>query len=111
MIGFSDSLRMELARSGVSVTVVCPSWVVTEFHERLMDKEGTPKGPEGRRIYTKRTMTADRCAEIIMEAAGRRKREAIIWPGPLAMWFRLIAPSVLDRIIVRTFLRLSTKGK
>ena len=33
MHGFYDALRMELAQHGVSVTVVCPWWVVTEFHE------------------------------------------------------------------------------
>ena len=64
MIGFSDSLRMELAGARVSVTVVCPYWVVTEFHERYMDKEGQPKGPSGRAIYTEKTMTADQCAAI-----------------------------------------------
>jgi short-subunit dehydrogenase len=31
--GFSDSLRMELGNRGVSVTVIFPYWVVTEFHE------------------------------------------------------------------------------
>jgi len=51
-MGFSDSLRMELASTGVSVTVICPYWVVTEFHERFMDREGKPRGPGGRAIYT-----------------------------------------------------------
>jgi NAD(P)-dependent dehydrogenase (short-subunit alcohol dehydrogenase family) len=37
---FSDALRMELTEAGVSVTVVCPSWVVTEFHERMLDRDG-----------------------------------------------------------------------
>lgn len=30
--GFSESLRMELQSNGVSVTVISPYWVVTEFH-------------------------------------------------------------------------------
>ena len=67
--GFSDSLRMELAPAGVSVTVVCPYWVVTEFHEHFMNKDGQQKGPAGRAIYTKRMMTAERCAAIVLRAA------------------------------------------
>jgi short-subunit dehydrogenase len=38
MMGFSDSLRMEVEQAGVSVTVICPSLVVTEFHERYLDE-------------------------------------------------------------------------
>jgi short-subunit dehydrogenase len=104
LIGFSDSLRMELADTGVSVTVVCPYWVVTEFHERFMNKEGLPTGPRGRGIYTKGTMTADRCARIVLDAAWKRKREVLMAPGPIAMWLKLIAPSVVDRFIVKAFM-------
>lgn len=109
MEGFSDSLRMELARVGVSVTVICPYWVVTEFHERLMNQDGEARGPRGRAIYTPRMMTADRCAQIILEAARRRKREVVMRPGPLALGLKLIAPGLLDRLTVAIFLRPAIK--
>jgi short-subunit dehydrogenase len=104
MIGFSDSLRMELASAGVSLTVICPYWVVTEFHERFMDKDGRPRGPAGRGIYTEKTMTADRCAQIILAAARRRKREIVMRPGPLALWLHLVAPDLVDRLTVKMIL-------
>jgi short-subunit dehydrogenase len=97
--GFSDSLRMELAGSGVSVTVVSPYWVVTEFHERLMDKTGNPVGSKGRGLYTDRMMTAEKCARIIVSAAVQRKREVLLWPGPVALWLKLIAPGIMDKLI------------
>ena len=109
MIGFSDSLRMELEQAGVSVTAVCPSLVVTEFHERYLDRKGEPKGPSGRAIYTERTMTADRCAQIVLQAARRRKRQVAMRPGPLALWLKLIAPGLLDRLIITRFLRPAVK--
>lgn len=84
MLGFSDSLRMELAQSGVSVTLICPYWVATEFHENMMDRHGRPRGAGGRAIYTRRTMTADRCAAILVEAARKRKRQVVMAPGRLA---------------------------
>jgi len=108
-VGFSDALRMELTRTGVSVTVVCPYWVVTEFHERFVDAQGRPAGPRGRAIYTDKTMTADRCAQITLDAAWRRRREVVMWPGPAAAWLKLLAPGLLDRIVVRTFLRTAVR--
>jgi short-subunit dehydrogenase len=103
--GFSDSLRMELAKSGISVTVICPYWVVTGFHEHFMNKEGKPAGPSGRGIYTKKMMTADQCAQIVLRAAYRRKREVLMWPGPLAVWLKLVAPGLVDKLVVEAFLR------
>lgn len=107
--GFSDSLRMELAPKGVSVTVISPYWVVTEFHEHYLDKDGKPKGLSGRAIYTKRMMTADRCAEIILRAARRRKREVIMGPGRAGIWLRWIAPALQDKITIEKILRPAVK--
>ena len=91
---------MELRKDQVSVTVIYPYWVVTEFHERLLDKNGQARGPEGRAIYTKNMMTAEQCADIIVQAAKQRKREVVMGPGTMASWLKLIAPNLLDKIIV-----------
>ena len=50
-------------------------------------------------------MTADGCAQIILEAVRRRKREIVMGPGRLALWLKLIAPQFLDKLIVQIFLR------
>lgn len=105
MHGFYDSLRMELAQHGVSCTVICPWWVVTEFHEAQMNKDGLPRGERGRAYYSKKMMTADRCAEIILNAAYKRRREVLLGPGTLATWLKLIAPGFLDWFAVRVFLK------
>ena len=107
--GFSDSLRMELTQAGVSVTVICPYWVVTEFHERYLDKNGKPKGPAGRAIYTNKTMTSNRCAQIILKAARRRKREVLMGPGRMVVWLKLIAPNLADKMVIEAFLRPAVK--
>lgn len=109
VIGFSDSLRMEVEQAGVSVTVICPSLVVTEFHERYLDENGQPKGSAGRAIYTEHTMTADQCAHIVLRAARRRKRQVVMQPGPLALWLKLIAPGLVDRLTISRFLRPAVK--
>jgi short-subunit dehydrogenase len=108
MHGFFDSLRIEMIKNGVSVTIVCPYWVVTGFHEAQMDKEGVPKGPSGRAIYSENMMTAERCAEITLRAAYRRKRELLMGPGRLIAWLNLLAPGLMDRITV-SFLKAAVQ--
>jgi len=103
--GFSEAVRIELANEGVSVTLICPYWVVTEFHERYLDRDGNPKGPAGRALYTKNMMTAEQCAKIIIEAARRRIRQVVMSPGLLSMWLKLLAPDWLDKLVMRQFLR------
>ena len=104
MHGFYDALRMELLSHGVSCTVVCPYWVVTEFHEAQMNKDGVPRGSRGRAIYTNKMMTAERCAEITLRAAYKRRREVLMGPGALAVWLKLLAPGFLDWFSVKMFL-------
>ena len=107
--GFSESLRMDLAYDGVSVTLICPYWVVTEFHERYLDKNGKPKGKAGRAIYTKDMMSAEQCAGIIIEAARRRKRQVVMSPGVLGMWMKLLAPDWMDKLTIQRFLKPALK--
>jgi short-subunit dehydrogenase len=103
--GFCDSLRMELSQSGVSVTVICPWWVATEFHAAQLNKDGIPRGAaRGRDMYTKKTMSAERCAEITLKAAHRRQREVLMGPGWLAVWLKVLAPGLLDWLAVKVFL-------
>lgn len=111
MHGFSDSLRMELDAAGVSVTVICPYWVVTEFHERQVDRFGTPVGPKGRALYTDRMMTANQCAQIILKAAERRKREVLMGPGWSAVWMKMIAPGLMDRMIIKMLLKRTAAAR
>ena len=101
MIGFSNSLRMELRNTGVSVTVICPYWVVTEFQERAMNQYGEPRGQKGRALHTPRMMSAGQCAEIILTSAHRRRREILMGPGKIGLWLSLIAPNWMDKLIIR----------
>ena len=106
--GFFDSLRIELQPHGVSVTVICPGMVVTGFHEAQMDKDGTPQGPRGRNIYSRDMMSSDRSADILVWAAWKRKREVVMGHGPLLLGLRLVAPALVDRLVV-AFLKVGAR--
>lgn len=102
--GFFDALRMELVHHGVSCTVIYPWWVITEFHESQLNKDGEPRGQRGRAIYSKNMMTADQCAAITLAAAYKRRREVLLGPGVLAVLFKTLAPGLLDWLTFKIFL-------
>jgi short-subunit dehydrogenase len=103
--GFFDSLRMELVRHGVSVTVIYPSWVVSGFHEAQLDRKGRPMGARGRAIYSKKTMTSEQCGEIILKAAEKRRREVVMSPGHLVGWLNVLSPQLMDWFSVNVYLK------
>lgn len=102
--GFFDSLRIELAGSGVSVTLACPDFVLSEIHRRAFGPDGKPLGTSP--MQEGRIMTAERCAGLILDAARRRRRMAILsLRGRLGRFVRLVAPGLIDRIAARAVAR------
>jgi short-subunit dehydrogenase len=100
LIGFFDSLRIELAGSGVDVSVVCPDFVVTEIHKRAIGPDGEPLG-ESPMVQSK-IMTAEGCAKRIARAIEKRERQVLMSTrGKLGRWLKLIAPSLIDRIAAK----------
>jgi NAD(P)-dependent dehydrogenase (short-subunit alcohol dehydrogenase family) len=97
MVGFFDTLRIELADSGVSVTVTCPDFVATEIRERAFGPDGHPLGVSP--VQEGKVMTAETCARLILASAARRERELIPSArGKVGLWLKLFAPSLIDRI-------------
>ena len=97
--GFFESLRTELTGVGVSVTIVCPSFVRTGIGDRAL-------GGDGGRATSERTQTgtpADpvELAGLIVAAAQRRRR--LVLPFRDARRAALVArfaPRLYDRIMV-----------
>ena len=99
VIGFFDSLRVEVA-DDVSVTVVCPDFVVSEIHKRALGADGKPLG--GNPMARSKIMTAEECARLMIEAIERRDRLLLTSPrGKLARWLKLLAPGRIDALAAR----------
>jgi short-subunit dehydrogenase len=100
MVGFFDSLRIELKGSGVSVTVVAPDFVRSEIHKRALGPDGRPLGKSP--MQQDRIMTAEECARLMVRAIERRQRLLLTSArGRLGRWLKLIAPAAIDRIAAR----------
>ena len=100
LIGFFDSLRIELRDSGVDVSVIAPDFVRSEIHKRAIGSDGEPLG-ESPMVQSK-IMSAEDCAARIVRAISRRERLVIMSArGRFGRWLKLLAPSLIDRIAAR----------
>jgi NAD(P)-dependent dehydrogenase (short-subunit alcohol dehydrogenase family) len=100
MVGFFESLRIELQDSGVDVTIVAPDFVVSEIHRRATGADGRPLGQTP--MQEGRIMTAARCAQLTAAAMRRRQRLLITSArGRLGRWARLVAPRLVDGAALR----------
>lgn len=100
VIGLFESLRIELADSGVTVTIVAPDFVVSSIHRRALTADGTPLGQSP--MKENRIMSAERCARMIAVATNKRQRLLVTsWRGRAGRFVRLLAPRLIDRIAAR----------
>ncbi|WP_299810530.1 SDR family oxidoreductase [uncultured Shewanella sp.] len=100
VIGFFDSLRIELSDNNVAVTVICPDFVVTQTHKRALDAQGKPLGETP--MQESKIMTAEACAQMMLPAIASRKRLLITsLRGRIGRFFKIIAPGLIDKIARR----------
>jgi len=88
---FFSSLRSE--EPTIHVTIVCPGFVSTEFHQNSYTASG---GPLKRK--TRNFMTPKECASLIARAVAEGKREYIMSAsGRLGNYLRPFLPGAVDR--------------
>jgi NAD(P)-dependent dehydrogenase (short-subunit alcohol dehydrogenase family) len=103
IVGLATSVRVEAARHGIGVTVVCPGPIETSF----LDTGGTRGVVEGidvRRFLTRaagRAISADAVAAATLR--GIRRNRAIVAPGRAGVIWRLarLTPGGTERVTTR----------
>ena len=100
VIGFSESLRIELKKSGVSVTIVAPEFVLSEMHRRALDHQGNPLGVSP--LQESKIMTSEECAELIVDATVKRQRLLLTGNrSKIGRFLKLFAPELMDKIAAK----------
>ena len=94
--GFSESIRAELAASGVDVLVVSPGTTDTEFFDQVLESKGGPKWPEHKAV------TAEAVARATVRAIRRGSHEITpyFWGKVLVMMNR-VSPWFVDKLMAR----------
>jgi short-subunit dehydrogenase len=104
MAGFFDSLRIELADEGVSVTMIYPGFVATDIRRRAFGPDGQPLGASP--VREAEVMSVEACARQTVAAAAARRREVVMTArARVGMWLKLILPAAVDRIARRAIER------
>jgi short-subunit dehydrogenase len=104
MVGFFDSLRIELLESGVTVTLIYPDFVTSEIRERAFGADGRPLGTSP--VHETEVMSAEECARLALRGIAARDREVLMSTrSRLGAWLKLVVPGVVDRIARRAIAR------
>ena len=100
---FSDSLRMEVAEHGITITVLCPPRVDTTFHDTPLMRQ------KGQRMSAP-SISAEYVATAIVRAARRGSREVVVaFYGKFFVFFHWLSPRLLEWIMKHLWMRLDTK--
>jgi len=98
--GYFDSLRAELWRDGIHVTLVCPGYVRTAVSDNALGPRGETR-PRADRT-TMSGITPEKCAGAILRAVARRREEVYVGGREVyGIYLKRFAPWLLSRIVRR----------
>lgn len=100
--GFYESLFLENRDQGIRVTIICPGSIKTDIALSALNKDGLPASAKDTRLEN--GMEASVCAQKILLAVAKEKKEAIIGRSE-------IIPVYLKRFLPALFWRLMYKLK
>jgi NADP-dependent 3-hydroxy acid dehydrogenase YdfG len=103
--GLTESLRAELKRHRIGVSLVCPSYVKTPIASKVkivgrLDNERTRAAID--RQFRRNAVTAELVAERALSAI--RRNQALVTVGrdaALARWMKRISPALLEKVLAR----------
>lgn len=96
--GFFDSLRAEVAKDGIDVTIVCPGYIRTNVSLNALTGNGAAYGKmDGTHD---RAMRPEECARRIVDAVAKRKQELVVggketWAVPLKRFI----PRLVSKVV------------
>lgn len=98
MHGFYETLRAENGQDGIKVTVVCPGRILTNVSLHALKADGSEHGIMDH--AQKNGISAERCAERIMRALKRDKKEIYVCRKDVLMvYFRRYIPALYYKLV------------
>ncbi len=107
MAGFFESLRLELAQAGVGVTMIYPGVVATAMRRNGLTGAGEHAGAAGQPDADD-AMSVEHCATLAIAGMRARRRDVYMTTrGRLRLKLNAFAPSLIDRLALKTLARRS----
>jgi short-subunit dehydrogenase len=104
MVGFFDTLRIELSDDGVAVTMIYPDFVATETRARAFGPDGRALGESP--VREGEIMSVEKCVELMLPAIQKRERELVMTTrAKVGQYVKPFAPKLIDKIAKRAIER------
>ena len=96
--GFLNTLRVENLKKGLHVLVAAPGFTASNIRKTALVADGSQQGDSPR--AESNMMSAERCAEIIVNGVVKRKREIVMTlvEGKISVFLSKWFPSLLDKL-------------
>ncbi|NCP83501.1 MAG: SDR family oxidoreductase [Bacteroidetes bacterium] len=96
--GYFEGLAYELTQNNIEICMVYPGYIKTDISLNALTAKGSKYGKMDE--TQEKGMSADRCAEIIVNGLIKRKKEIIVGGSEIiGMYLKRFFPSLLKRII------------
>ncbi|WP_026996251.1 SDR family oxidoreductase [Flectobacillus major] len=99
VIAFCDSLRAEIFRDNILVTVICPGYIKTAISLNALSGDGSKHGQMD--DNQAKGLSAEECAKSIVKAIVAQKNEVYIggWFEVLGVYLKRFWPALVYRIV------------
>ena len=96
--GFLNTLRVENLKKGLHVLVAAPGFTASNIRKTALVADGHQQGERPR--VESNMMSAERCAQIIVNGVVKRKREIVMTlvEGKISVFLSKWFPSLLDKL-------------
>jgi short-subunit dehydrogenase len=100
MVGFFDTLRIELTDDGVAVTMIYPDFVATDTRKHAFRGDGKQVGESP--VRETEIMTVEECVDLMLPAIRKRKRELVMsLRAKVGQYVKPFAPKLIDKVARR----------
>lgn len=98
--GWFETLRSELDGTGVSVMLVCPSFVRTAIDQNALSGDGG--AAQGDKPITGKAVAPEAIARAVCDGISERRRQLVLTPvARLSWWVSRLSPALYERLMLR----------
>lgn len=102
--GWLEAIRTELMDDGVNVMWVCPGFTASNIRNAALNEKGQAQGESP--LDEGSLMTAEKCADEILEAIRKHKRTLVLtFTGKRTVFMNKFFPSLADKLVRKFFFK------
>lgn len=102
--GFSETLRQELAHTGVAISVVMPGAVSTNIIRNIETEKTASRDKLAGKFEKVAKTSSEKAAQIILSGIGRKKKRILVGPETRMIdWMVRLFPSSYEKYVLKKY--------